>query len=257
MKTISEVFGLASHVSVVAGANGRLGRASADALRACGAKVVRIDIEFDGDTDDLQVRVDLTSDSGLDHVFDEVLPQIGLPGIVNWSFVHCAYPRSTNWSKLRFENVSRNDFDENVRLQLGSTFEFARRAVVFMKNRGGGALVTFGSTYGLVGPDNAIYAGTEIGMPSPYAAIKGGVVGITRFIATTYGKDNIRANVVCPGGILAGQPESFVRAYERRTPLGRMGNPEDIAGIIALLVGPCGRYITGAVIPIDGGWTAW
>jgi NAD(P)-dependent dehydrogenase (short-subunit alcohol dehydrogenase family) len=93
--------------------------------------------------------------------------------------------------------------------------------------------------------------------PSPYAAIKAGVVGMSRYIAAVYGKDQIRSNVVCPGGVRDQQPGSFVEKYAERTPMGRMAEPAEVAAVISHLCEPGSKYVSGAVIPVDGGWTAW
>ena len=99
-----------------------------------------------------------------------------------------------------------------------------------MAGLGGGSIINFASIYGMVGPSWEVYDGTEMTMPSAYSAIKGGVLAMSRFLATYYGPFGVRCNCVSPGGIRDAQPDSFVKSYEGLTPLRRMGRPEDVVG---------------------------
>jgi len=92
--------------------------------------------------------------------------------------------------------------------------------------------------------------------PAAYSAIKGGLINATRYLASKYGKEGIRFNCVSPGGIFDHQPESFVKAYETKVPLKRMGKPDDIAPAVSFLLSDESKYITGHNLAVDGGWTA-
>ena len=85
-----------------------------------------------------------------------------------------------------------------------------------MKAKGGGAIINLSSIYGVVAPDFSIYEGTEMTMPAAYSAIKGGIISLTRYIATYYGGYNVRSNSISPGGIFDNQPESFVEKYTKK-----------------------------------------
>jgi short-subunit dehydrogenase len=88
-----------------------------------------------------------------------------------------------------------------------------------------------------------------------YSVIKGGIVNFTRYLASYFGKNNIRVNTVSPGGIFNNQNPEFVKKYEKKTPLARMGKPEDIAPAISFLLSDSSSFITGQNIIIDGGWS--
>ena len=92
--------------------------------------------------------------------------------------------------------------------------------------------------------------------PAAYGASKGGLHQLTRWLATTLAPD-IRVNTLVPGGIFRQQPESFVAAYSKRTPLGRMAHEEDMAGALLYLCSDLSAYVTGHALPVDGGWQAW
>ena len=113
---------------------------------------------------------------------------------------------------------------------------------------------------GLLGPNPVNYTGTEMfsfEKSSPiYLYEKGGMSNFTRFAASVLGHWNIRVNCIAPGGYFNNQPEPFVRQYSANTMLGRMANDEDLKGILVFLASDASLYVTGTVIPVDGGYTA-
>ena len=123
------------------------------------------------------------------------------------------------------------------------------------KNNIKGSIINYGSTYGVVGPDFEIYAGTDMDNEGTYAAIKGGVINFSRFAASYYGKYGIRVNCLCPGGVFDNQNKVFLKNYEMRTPLRRMANADEIASATLFLSSDAASYITGAIFMVDGGWT--
>ena len=122
----------------------------------------------------------------------------------------------------------------------------------------GGSIINVGSIQGLIGPDPTIYRETTMhGWFPDYFFHKGGMVNFTRFIGSYYGKRNIRCNCIAPGGFWTeNMPDAFVRQYSERTFLGRLANGTDLKGIIVFLASDASSYITGATIPVDGGYTA-
>jgi NAD(P)-dependent dehydrogenase (short-subunit alcohol dehydrogenase family) len=126
-----------------------------------------------------------------------------------------------------------------------------------MKSQKFGSIVNITSIYGVVGNDFTVYDNTG-GMTSPaaYSAIKGGVINFTRYLASYYGKHNVRINCVSPGGIFNSQNDVFVSNFESKVPMRRMGNPDDISGPVAFMLADESKYITGQNLIVDGGWTA-
>lgn len=119
----------------------------------------------------------------------------------------------------------------------------------------GGSIINFGSIYGMVGSDMSLYDQTSMTMPTDYAFVKGGIIAASRDIATKYGKFGVRCNVVSPGGVWNHQPKSFEQRYNKRVPLRRMAQPEDLVGIVLFLASDISSYLTGANIVVDGGFT--
>ena len=118
-----------------------------------------------------------------------------------------------------------------------------------------GSIINISSIYGSLAPDFTIYKGTNMTMPAAYSAIKGGINNFTKYLASYYGSKGIRVNSISPGGILDNQDKTFVRHYEEKVPLQRMGKPEDIAPSVSFLLSDDASYITGHNLLIDGGWS--
>ena len=111
------------------------------------------------------------------------------------------------------------------------------------------------SIYGIVAPDFSVYNETNMTTPAAYSAIKGGLINLTRYMASYFGPKQIRVNAISPGGIYDKQNITFIQNYEKRVPMGRMGSPDDISPAVIFLLSNDSKYITGQNIIIDGGWT--
>ena len=122
----------------------------------------------------------------------------------------------------------------------------------------GGSIINIGSYMGILGVDYNLYEGTDMnkaGAGGDYFFHKGGITNYTRFLASHYGAAQIRTNCIELGGLFNYQPEKFVENYSRKTPLGRMANNTDLKGIIVYLASDASAYMTGAIIPLDGGYS--
>jgi NAD(P)-dependent dehydrogenase (short-subunit alcohol dehydrogenase family) len=242
---------LDAKIIIVTGGSGLLGKEIVDQLKKDGAICVNAEIQVSDDIDNGMIQCDITDEQSVRSLIDEVLGRYGrIDGLVN-----NAYPRTNDWGNA-FEDVTADSWKKNVDMQMNSVFYFCQQVLEVMKEQKQGAIVNISSIYGLVGPDFTIYEGTDMTMPAAYAAIKGGIINFTRYLAAYYGPYGIRANCVSPGGILDGQPDKFVSNYEKKVPMRRMGLAEDIAAPVAFLLSEEAAYITGHNLLVDGGWTS-
>jgi NAD(P)-dependent dehydrogenase (short-subunit alcohol dehydrogenase family) len=243
------LFSCDGKVAVVVGSGGLIGREVCAGLRAAGAEVWEADIDDKAGIAH-SVQLDITDETSVKAGLDAVIDGAGRIDVL----VNCAYPRTADWG-TSVTDVPLASWIQNLSTQLGGTFALCRAAADRMMEHGG-SVVLLSSIYGMVGPSWEVYEGTDMTMPSAYAAIKSGVLGMSRFLATHYGRSGIRFNAVSPGGVADAQPDVFVAQYEALTPLGRMAQPQDIVGAVVFLASDASSYITGQNIAVDGGWTA-
>ena len=156
-----------------------------------------------------------------------------------------------------FEKYPLSLWQKAIDINLTGAFLFAREAGKVLKDSGGGSLINIASLYGVVGPDHRIYEGQSFQSFPAYSASKAGIIGLSRWLATWWGKDKVRVNSVSPGGVFNNHNEQFTSAYGNRTPMGRMAEKDEITGILVYLLSDSSRYCTGQNFIIDGGMTAW
>jgi NAD(P)-dependent dehydrogenase (short-subunit alcohol dehydrogenase family) len=171
---------------------------------------------------------------------------------------NAAYVGSANVSgwAVPFEDQSISTWNKALEVNLTTPFHLVQGFENLLRNSNSAAILNVGSIYGSHGPDWELYRGTDMGNPAGYAASKGGLIQLTRWLATTLNPE-IRVNCVSPGGVWRNQESEFVEKYENRTPLGRMANEGEIVNAILFLTSSSSSYITGQNIHVDGGWSAW
>jgi NAD(P)-dependent dehydrogenase (short-subunit alcohol dehydrogenase family) len=145
-------------------------------------------------------------------------------------------------------------FAKSVQINLAGTYKLSKLLVDKMSAQNQGSIINIGSIMGVVGPTNANYEGLKMQSPVAYHTEKAGLIGMTRWLAATYGKYNIRCNTISAGGFLADQDPVFIERYNKCTFLGRMVKEDDVKGLIVFLASDASSYITGENIMLDGGY---
>jgi NAD(P)-dependent dehydrogenase (short-subunit alcohol dehydrogenase family) len=242
---------LADKIIIVTGGSGLLGKSVIEKIIAEGGTAINLDLNVDETVDLSSLPCDITSESSVKNCLAKITDRFGhIDGLVN-----NAYPRTADWG-LKIEHIPLDSWKQNVDMQMNSYFFMSREVLQIMQQQRSGAVVNMTSIYGIVGPDFSVYDGTEMTMPAAYAAIKGGLINLSRYMASYYGPHGIRVNCVSPGGVFNHQPAGFVENYETKTPLRRMAVPDDISPAVSFLLSDEAAYITGHNLVVDGGWTA-
>ncbi len=272
---IDTLFDLREKVAVITGGAGKMAEQFAYTLAGAGASVALADLNgrrCDMLAEEISCRTgsnakgfrcDVTDQRDIRSLFKAVAEGMGPPDILVFNVM--AKPRGYYKPPERY---TLKAWKEVLDGNLTGAFLCSREAAKYMKENGGGAIVLTSSVYGIVGPDQRIYreccasnniygGGEPLNCPAPYSASKAGLNGLARHLATLWGIYNIRINVLVPGGVYDGQEEAFHRSYVNRTPIGRMAVWSDFNGAILFLVSDASRYMTGATLVVDGGWTAW
>lgn len=243
---------LKDRVIVVTGGSGLLGKPMVEYCKERGAHIINADVDVERCLEKGVFYCDVTCPGDIDDLLSRVMERYGrIDGLVN-----NAYPRTADWGAA-FEAIPFDSWQKNIEMQLNSCFYICQQTLKYMEQQHSGAIINIASIYGVVGNDFTVYEGTG-GMTSPaaYAAIKGGIINFTRYLASYYGHKNIRINCISPGGIFNHQHPEFVKNYEAKVPMRRMGMPHEIAPVAGFLLSTAASYITGQNIIVDGGWTA-
>ncbi len=254
-------FSLKGKKAIVCGGAGLLGREIVTALAQAGAKVVIADVNAvigNKLAKSLQAKkcavkfekFDITEIELLEKNLGNVIQKSGGLDI----FVNTSYPRTSDWGN-EIEKVSASSWRTNIDIQLNAYALSAKYAAQVLKKKGG-SIINVGSIYGVVGPDFTVYNQTKITNPAAYAAIKGGILNFDRYLASYYGKYNVRVNTVCPGGVFDHQHSTFVKNYNYKVPMKRMASKDEVASAVLFLASDAASYITGTALMVDGGWTA-
>ncbi|MFC2467650.1 MAG: oxidoreductase, partial [Capnocytophaga endodontalis] len=160
------------------------------------------------------------------------------------ALVNSAYPRNKNYGKHFFE-VTYSDFCENVGMNLGGYFLTSQQFATYFEKQGYGNIINLASIYGVIAPRFEIYDNTPMTMPVEYAAIKSGLIHLSKYMAKYFKGKNIRVNTISLGGIEDKQPEPFLKAYREFCLNKGMLNAKDISGTVLYLLSDLSEFVNG------------
>lgn len=253
---------------LITGGFGHLGLTMAESLAPFGARLILVDrpqapepaerlaaLRAAGAAGVETLRADLADPDGVERLIGaatDLAPTLDVL-IHNAAFVGTS--ASEGWA-VPFDAQSVELWRQAVEINLTAPFRLTQGLAPALRRSDAASVIHILSIYGLVGPDWRLYEGTAMGNPAAYAASKGGLAQMTRYLATTLAP-RVRVNAIAPGGIERGQAAEFQSRYLARTPLGRMARLDDFAGATLFLASRMSAYVTGQTLAVDGGWTAW
>jgi len=255
---VLKTFNLSGKTALVTGGAGLFGRQIVEALAEAGARTIVASRNLENLTNlagDLSgkgltiepLQYDQGSEESISHLRDEIFGRTDrLDILVNNSVLR---PMQDYYS-------SAAQFEESMKVNATGLFLMLQTFGEKMAAQGSGSIVNVGSIQGMVGPDFTLYEGLGWTIPPDYFFHKGGMHQLTRYAASLLGPRNVRVNTISPGGFFNNQDPIFVARYNARTFLGRMANETDLKGVVVFLASDASAYLTGANIPVDGGYTA-
>lgn len=237
-------------IAIVTGGASGIGLATAKKLLSEGAKVVLVDWNQDVrdiarslNEDAIGIRCDVSSEEDVKKCVSYVIEKFGH---IDYLVANAGIGGGPN----KAHEVSLEEWNKVIAVNQTGIFLINKYVINEMLKSGGGAIVNTSSMYGLVGTT----------MSFAYSASKGAINQMTRSLALTYARDNIRVNAIAPGyvdtPILASVPKDMKDAMANQLPIGRLGEDTEIANLICYLLSDNATFITGAIVPIDGGFTA-
>ena len=269
-------FDLTGRVAVITGGSGLLGREHAIALAEAGAMPALLDIhsvrlaeacdavqEATG-TKPLTLLCDITDERQIRDASERITKEVRTPTILVNNAANNPKVEGNNgrtWSRLEDFPIEAWNLDLGVGLT--GAFLCSRVFGAGMALNGAGVILNIASDLALIGPDQRIYRKAELAdsdqpvKPVTYSVVKAGLIGLTRYLATYWADRGVRCNALCPGGVENDQDPEFIRTLTRLIPLGRMATKDEYRAAIAFLCSDASSYMTGSVIPMEGGRTVW
>lgn len=196
------------------------------------------------------IELDITSKASLQsaiQVLQNKYPTID-------ALVNNAYPRNKQYGR-HFFDVEYDDFVENTGMNLGGYFTASQQFALYFKEQGFGNIINISSIYGVVAPKFEVYDNTPMTMPVEYAAIKAGLIHLTKYMAKYFKGLSIRVNALSPGGIFDHQPKAFLNAYQQQCLNKGMLDKTDLQGTLIYLLSDMSQYVNGQNIVVDDGFS--
>lgn len=274
--TIRDAFDLSGQVAVITGGAGLLGTKHGEAVLECGGIAVLIDLdeeratlaaeglsaEFDGHC--LGLGVDITQADQVDVACHSLLEQFGRIDILINNAANNPKMEVQNGDDFsRLENFPTEIWDADLAVGLTGAFLCSRTFGAIMANAGKGVILNVASDLALIAPDQRLYQQEGVSRdmqpvkPVTYSVVKSGLIGLTRYLATYWADKGVRANAIAPGGVFTDQDDAFVERLTHLIPMGRMAHVDEYKAAVAFLISDASSYMTGSVLPIDGGRTCW
>jgi len=264
MKSLKELFSLKGKTAIVTGGAGYLGKAICETLAELGA-----DLYIASRTKEKCVSfaeilmkkypikamgnfLDITNIDSIRENLDACIKKFG----------HIDILVNDAWSgnKNTFDSITYEDWSYDINVCLNGVFYTIKETVSHLEKRQG-IILNIASMYGHIAPDYRMYDGKKYANPPSYGAAKAGVIQLTKYLASFLAEKKIRVNAISPGPFpfksTQEENQEFINRLSEKNIVGRIGDPDDLKGAVALLCSDASRYMTGQNICVDGGWAVW
>ena len=274
---VSSLFDLTGRVALVTGGAGLLGLRHAEAIAEMGGIPVLVDL--DGKraaigaatltrthgVESLAIEADITDPGAVRRSVADILSRFGAIDILINNAAHNPKLEAIRDGdhESRLEQLTIERWHRDLAVGLTGAFLCSQVVGTAMAQRGKGVILNISSDLGVIAPDQRIYRQPDIpedqqpAKPVTYSVVKHGLIGLTRYLATYWAGQGVRANALSPGGVYTGQDDAFVHRLTSLIPLGRMAHADEYKAAIVFLVSDASSYMTGANVIIDGGRTVW
>jgi NAD(P)-dependent dehydrogenase (short-subunit alcohol dehydrogenase family) len=273
---MNETVNISGKVILLTGAFGLIGSTLVDSFLSQGAKVILADTnkrKAEKITLDLKkagfakkslvIVTDVTKlKSCNDCIAAAVKKFKSIDVLINNAAIDAKFDKQANAvnNATRFENFPLDKLQQSFDVNVKGLMQITQLVIKQMLKQGYGNIINVASTYSLVAPNQSLYDfGTDNQQYKPvdYVITKSVIPNLTKYIATFYAKDNIRCNAIAPHGIFNNHETAFLNNFSKLSPMGRMSDKSEMTGPFTFLASDASSYMTGSVLTVDGGWTAW
>lgn len=264
-RSLHQLFDLTGRVAVVTGGAGFLGSAMSATFAELGASVVIASRDEDKcrqRCEEIAARTDAPGrlvPHRLDLLDRQSVKDLAAFAVGEFGGIDILVNNAWSGNKNSWESIDDEDWEYDIDMSLNSVFRMVKASFDTLKERRG-VVLNITSMYAHIAPDHRMYDGKEFANPPSYGAAKAGVLQFTRYLSSFLSPHGIRVNALSPGAYPhppTREHAVFMDKLCARNPLGRLGEPEDLKGAVALLCSDAGSYMTGQNICVDGGWAVW
>lgn len=259
-----DLFDLTGKVVLITGGSGHLGTAMSHALSQYNATLV---LASRNHTNNQKLARKLRTQYGnevmaleMDFANEENVEKAIKAVTMKHRQIHVLINNAYYGAGTTFHNMKKEDWKKGLDGSIINLFYIIQKVLNVMMVFGEGKIINIASMYGLVAPDVSIYEGTKYYNPANYGVGKASLIQLTKYLASVYAPYGITCNSISPGPFPQAEvqeDQEFLKRLEKKVPLGRVGQPEELKGIITLLASDASSFINGTNICVDGGWTAW
>jgi len=274
---LEDIFRVDNKVIVITGAAGLLGRKHAEVIAAYGGTPVLLDLYKEPveqlamelnekyNSNAVGVSVDITNEQQIKENAKWVVKKFGkIDGLVNNAANNPKVENPGEKDFSRLENFPLDVWNQDIAVGLTGAYLCSKHyGSKIAENQNGGTITNISSDLALIAPDQRLYMKDGLPReqqpvkPVTYSVVKSGLIGMTRYLATYWPDRGVRCNAICPGGVINGQPESFLKEVSLRIPMNRLANKDEYQGTLLWMISDASSYLNGAIVTVDGGRTAW